>query len=369
MSSEVNLDEIYNLISPEAKRYDPSLMLARAIRMPENLLESLENYQEVVSNLRLPDPENVNGIVISGMGGSFISGLFLQDLVIDRSQKAVILNRDVRLPKFVNEKHLLIAVSYSGNTEETLRVYLEGVRRNLPMVAITSGGELADASKKMGIPLISLPPGIPPRAAFPFITAAIVALTSIYLGVNLVSEVREACQELSRDYTSRIGEGVSLSRLLSGDIKGGLTPVIYGYSPYLSAAYRFKTQINENAKLHAFFGELPEANHNEIMGWGSLLNKFTVVFVRGREEPDYMKARLEFLEGVLEKYGVPFYNMKGESGSRACELLSLILKGDVASISLALRFGRDPAPVETISQLKKFLESKIGFSLGKELKS
>ncbi|MGC8987065.1 bifunctional phosphoglucose/phosphomannose isomerase [Infirmifilum sp.] len=367
MGAGISIDDIYSLVSPKAKLLDSSGMLIHALSMPKYLSESIVRYKEDVSKLTLPDPSTFDGVVISGMGGSFISGLFLQDLASDRSSKAIILNRDVRLPRFIDEKKLLVAVSYSGNTEETLRIYLEGLRRNIPVVAVTSGGELAAVSEKLGKPVIRLPPGIPPRAAFPHLTAAIAALTSSVLGLDLLGELRRAIDELAKREDSVLSDGLALSRLLFSDVQNNLTPLIYGYSPYLSPAYRFKTQINENSKIHAFFGELPEANHNEIMGWNGVLKSFTVVFVRGREEPKYMEARIEFLENLFDKNNIRFYNLHGNCETRACELLSLIMKADVASIALALLLGVDPTPVDTITQLKKFLDSKIGFSLHREI--
>ncbi|MEZ0345940.1 MAG: bifunctional phosphoglucose/phosphomannose isomerase [Infirmifilum sp.] len=363
----VNTEELYTLISPDARSKDPSSMLSYVVKMPQYLFESIEKYGETVAGIKGIEPERFEGVVISGMGGSFISGLFLQDLIIDRSKKQLVLNRDARLPSFVDERFLLINVSYSGNTEETLRVYLEGIKRKLSIVAVTSGGELATVSEKTGVPVIRVPPGIPPRAAFPFLTAAVVALASSVLGIDLAGRLKRASEELSEKLDRTITDGLALSRLLKEDVENGRVPLIYGYSPYLSPSYRFKTQLNENTKLHAFYGELPETNHNEIMGWGSRLNKFTVILVRGKEEPTYMTKRIEFLEKLFEKNQVPFYNIHGEGSDRAGELLSLVLKADITSVALSLLLGVDPTPVETISQLKSFLEAEARFSLSSEL--
>ncbi|QOJ79626.1 bifunctional phosphoglucose/phosphomannose isomerase [Infirmifilum lucidum] len=361
------MEEVYRLISPNARQLDNSGMLLHVLGMPRSILEGLEKYGEESGRILVYEPEKIKGVVVSGMGGSFISGLFLYDLLSDRASKPILLNRDAKLPSFVDKNYLLVTVSYSGNTEETLRVYLEGYRRGTPIVAITSGGEMAAVSDRLGVPLLRLPPNVPPRAAFPYITAALASILEIITGVSVLEELRQAAEDLEKSLEASLGEGVAVARLLRDDVKSGLTPLVYGYSPYLSPAYRFKTQMNENAKVHAFFGELPEANHNEIMGWGGPLGRFTVSIIRGREEPEYMRARIEFLEGVLKKNGVPLYNLYGEGGSRASELLSLVFKVDVASVVLALLLGIDPTPVGTITELKGYLESRVSYSLSREI--
>ncbi len=363
----MEVENAYRLISPNAQRLDGSGMLLHVLSMPRSILEGLGKYEEESRRILVYEPEKIKGVVVSGMGGSFISGLFLYDLLSDRASKPILLNKDAKLPCFIDKDYLLVTVSYSGNTEETLRVYLEGYRKGIPIVAITSGGEMAAVSERLKVPLLRLPPHIPPRAAFPYITAALASILEIITGISLLRELRQAAESLEKNLETSLSEGIAVARLLRDDIKNGLTPLVYGYSPYLSPAYRFKTQMNENAKVHTFFGELPEANHNEIMGWSGPLNKFTVTIVRGHEEPEYMRARIEFLEDILEKSGVPFYNLYGEGGIRSSELLSLVFKVDVVSVALALLLGVDPTPVNTITELKRHLESKVGFSLSREI--
>lgn len=360
------MEGVYDLISKNAKELDTSRLLLLTLATFSSILENSENYRKLSEEL--PGPlEELEGVVVSGMGGSFISGLFLQDMISDRSPKPLILNRDSKLPRFVDKRYLLVAVSYSGNTEETLRVYLEGVRRGIPIVAITSGGELEDVSRRVGVPVVSVPKGMPPRAAFPHLTLALAAVILRVIGIDLISELKQASERLKDRLSVQVRNGVELARRLFEGVKEGRVPLIYGYSPYLSPGYRFKTQLNENAKVHAFFGELPEANHNEIMGWSGPLGKFTVVLLRGREEPPHMRARLEFLERLMETKNVPMFSLRGEAGDRTCELLSMVFKVDVASIALALLLGVDPTPVGTITELKMYLEERVGFSLRDEI--
>ncbi|UNQ72757.1 bifunctional phosphoglucose/phosphomannose isomerase [Infirmifilum sp. NZ] len=359
-------DKAYTLISSEARKHDPSGMLLHVIHTPHSVLESTRRYREEAESLLRFDFSRLSGVVVSGMGGSFISGLFLYDLIADKTDKPLVLNRDAKLPKFIDKNYLLVTVSYSGNTEETLRVYSEGLKRGIPIVAVTSGGKMAEISEKKGVPLLRLPPGIPPRAAFPHITSALTSVLSLVTGIDAVSWLEEAARELQSRLEGAFSEGAALARLLHEDVAKGLVPLVYGYSPYTSPAYRFKTQLNENSKVHAFFGELPEGNHNEIMGWSGPLANFSVIFLRGREEPEYMRARIEFLEELLSSKGVPYYNLYGEGGGRAGELLSLVFKADVASVALALLRGVDPTPVDIISRLKTHLESRVGLTFLRE---
>lgn len=346
------------------RRYsDPSVdrsgMLDLVLRFPENLGNALKHYEEITHMLEGKLPRNPKGVIVAGMGGSFIGGLFAQDILYDSCSIPLIPLRETELPAFVDSNYLVIAVSYSGNTEETMRVFLEALRRKVPLVAVASGGFLEEASSRAHVPFVKLPAGMPPRAAFPFMCAALAVLLDLVQdSLKLASELGRAVSNLIKASDLALEESVSLSKWMIEQYRLGKVLVVYSYRPYLSAGYRLKTQVNENAKLHAFFSEIPESNHNEIMGWESQAELFALL-LRGSKEPPYMYFRIEFLRELLSGKGVAVREITARGETRAEELLYLFYVFDIASVLLSISRGVDPTPVETISRLKKYLDEKI----------
>jgi len=335
---------------------DKGGMLSRVLSYPEDLERGVNSYADLRLEISVPHP--LEGVVVAGMGGSFIGALFLQDLLGDRWQTSIHAIRDMSLPAYVNSNYLVIAVSYSGNTEEIIRVLAEALRRGAPVIAVASGGLMAKYSERLRYPLVRLPPGLAPRAAFPYIISALSAiLDQIDPSLNLLKSIEDSSRALMAARERLIGESLELSEWMIANYSSRFL-VVYAYRPYVSAGYRLKTQINENAKLHAFFSELPEANHNEIMGWESPSNVFTLA-IRARSEPPEVLHRMEFLLDLWRSRGIEFREVVAEGDGRAQELLRLFFKFDLASVLLALKRGVDPTPVETISQLKRHLDARI----------
>ena len=345
-------------LSPAAYSHiDRSGMLPLVLSYFRDLRAAVASASEL--NLRVRVPEPLRGIVVTGMGGSFIGALFLQDALYDRLRVPIYAVREMSLPAFVDEHHLVIAVSYSGNTEETIRVVAEALRRRAPTIAVTSGGLLGDHFQRLGYPLIRLPPGLPPRAAFPFMLPALAAaIEAVDASIGLLRAILEAASYLEGASGDLQRTASDLADWLHGNYSAGRLPVIYAYRPYLSAGYRFKTQINENSKLHAFFSEIPESNHNEIMGWESPSSLCTIA-IRASSEPPELLYRLDFLTSLWRERGVPHREVRPLGRNRVEELLSLFYAFDLASVLLALKRAVDPTPVGTISELKKYLDARI----------
>mgnify|MGYP001772807576 CR=1 FL=1 len=341
----------------EYAHIDRGAMLPRVLSYFDDLRDASASYSALSLEVSVPEP--MKGLVVSGMGGSFIGALFLQDLLHDRWRVPILALREMSLPAFVDEHYLVIAVSYSGNTEETIRVVAEARRRRAPTIVVTSGGLLGESSSKLGYQVVKLPPGLPPRAAFPFMLPALAALLdSIDPSLGLVKTIAESASSLKGSIDSLQRAAVELSEWMLSNYSAGRLPVVYAYRPYYSAGYRFKTQINENAKLHAFFSEIPESNHNEIMGWETPSNLFAVVIRSPSEVPELLH-RLEFLVDLWSRLGIAFREVKPLGKNRVQELLSLFFVFDLASVLLAVKRGVDPTPVETISKLKKYLDGHV----------
>lgn len=340
---------------------DSHRMLHRVLSFPIDLASSAKEYSSI--GVKLPPLEDLVGVIIAGMGGSFIGGLFLQDALYEKTEKALIPIRETLLPSYINSHYLLIAVSYSGNTEETIRVALEAYRRKIPIVAVASGGLLAKLAEAWKIPFVKVPSGLQPRAAFPYMGAALAAIVeALGLAPGLLENLRSAALSLERASSSVLAASDTLAKWLHDRYNAGDFPIVYSYRPYLSAGYRFKTQLNENAKLHAFHSEIPESNHNEIMGWEGPF-RFSTVLVRAREEPAYIRYRIEFLKELFAEKGIKYTEVRAQGENRMEELLSLFYTFDVASVLLALLRGIDPAPTTTINNLKRYLEERINISL------
>ncbi len=354
---------------PQASRIDRGGMLSMIEKTPENLVEAYR----LAARLEIPGSIEVGGrtlnyrslssVVVAGMGGSAIGGDIVRDLTRDILPIPLTVSRGYSLPGFARGDTLVVAVSYSGNTEETISCFIEAVRKGCPVIAVASGGLLGDMASSAGVPFIRVPQGYQPRAALPFLMVPLlVVLEKFELVKNVEEWVKEAAEAVA-GIRDKLGFDTPYEenplKKLAAALQGRI-PAIYAYWPYRSAGLRFKTQLNENSKVLARFEELPEQNHNEIMGWEkSDVKPHAAVFLRGSEERVEVGARVEFMEAVLRELGVPVYELRAREGCRLSEILSLIYQGDLVSYYLALLNRVDPTPVGTIQRLKKHLAEKV----------
>jgi len=287
-------------------------------------------------------------VVALGMGGSGIAGALLTTLL----PVEVVLVRDYTLPGWIGEESLAITLSYSGDTEETLSAFDEARTRTKRAVAVTSGGELGARCSANGIPWIRIPPGHQPRAALGY---RLFPLLGLFRRLGLIPDLGEALailDELARELApgGEENEAQRLAQRLAGRV-----PLAYGAGPTAPVAVRWKTQVNENAKAPAFWAELPELCHNEVVGYelmGRLLPQGTVVFLRSRHDHPRVARRIAILEEILTKRGLDWIEVSGRGEGLPAELLSLLYLGDWTSYYLALLGGVDPTPVAIIRDLK-----------------
>lgn len=285
-------------------------------------------------------------VVAVGMGGSGIAGSLLSSLVT----LEVVPVRDYRLPPWVGEESLVVALSYSGDTEETLAAFGEARGRTGRLLAVTSGGKLGELCKGVGVPWVRIPGGLQPRAALGYLLFPLLGLLG---NLGLAPDPAEALGVLDAMAGELSGEGNEARRLAEG--LAGRVPLVYGSGPTAPVAYRWKTQVNENAKAPAFWGELPELCHNEVVGWelqGKLLPQGTAVFLRTRHDHPRVGLRAEVLQELLRARGIPWLEARGRGRTPAAGVLSLLYLGDWVSYYLALLHGVDPTPVAIIRELK-----------------
>ncbi|MCX8183857.1 MAG: bifunctional phosphoglucose/phosphomannose isomerase [Crenarchaeota archaeon] len=332
-------------------------------------------------NLALPrEYRNIKEVVICGMGGSAIGGELFKDLSQSIIPLRVSVIRDYDLPRHVDESSLVVAVSYSGNTEETLESFKQAYERGSRMIAIASNGLLEKACSKLKIPFLGVPSGYTPRSALPLLFIPLLKVAE-EIGFPLVGEGELAkAHRLVEEYNYKLTPENPLSRNPAKQLAARLNeklPIIYSMGHLKSVALRYKDQINENAKMRAMCDQLPEANHNEVEAWEKIDFKelLHVVFIDSRFKNPYLAESINQLISAIEKEGVGLSMVKPLGETMLEEMLSAIILGDWVSYYLAILRGVDPAPVRLISDLKKKHDEKTRYSekfeewLGKSAKS
>jgi len=305
-------------------------------------------------------------IIVVGMGGSAIGSEMLRSWLLDRCPIPVEICRDYHLPKYAGLRTLVVAVSYSGNTEETLNAFVEAVERGCMTISMSSGGFLEEFSHRLGLPHLQIPSGYPPRSAIPYL---FFPLTSVLRKFNVTSSFdAEANEAISILKTLRAEIGLDSPTDMNPSKRvavalEGLVPMICGYGQYAAVASRMKSQFNENSKTPAKFECFPELNHNETLGWTGLKNLTRVcgvVIIRSDDEPPEMTARIEVTKELVFNQGAGTMTEVWSRGSgQLARMLSVMYIGDFASIYLGILYGIDPTSMSVIEELKKRLDDKL----------
>ncbi len=340
-------------------RVDAGRMLDRVVQLPDQI----EQAWQMMKSFKSPAPRGKGPVIICGMGGSAIGGMLLRDLVRQESSVPVVLESTYALPAFAGKGTPVVCVSYSGNTEEVLSCLHNALMRGCPTIALCSGGALAAEADRAGIPAILVPAGMPPRAALGYLFIPLLALVSRWGWYAATDDDIDAavrrCRKLvemhSIEGDAAGSRGLQLAKRLYGK-----TPLVYAGDGLLaSAAYRWKCQLNENAKSMAFANHFPELGHNEIMGWTAperLRSDYFLVMLRDAEDHPRVQRGMEAAYRMLEPLasGSVLIESEGDRGraGRLARLLSVVLFGDFTSVFLAVEYGKDPTPIEMIDRLK-----------------
>jgi len=301
-------------------------------------------------------PGALRHVIVAGMGGSAVAGDLVAALATARLTVPVSVWRGYGAPAFVGRESLVVAVSYSGDTEETLSALEAGRQRGAVCAVLTSGGNLAGLARRQGLPLVVVPGGLMPRHALGYLFFPLLAiLASVGLPVAPDAERAEALalldamgRELARDPDN---EAARLARRLLGRV-----PVIYGCALTEAAAYRWKSEVEEHAKLLAFHGRLPEADHNEVEGWcDPAAAGFHAVFLRDPGEDERDAARVRVTQELIRARAGGVSDVWARGEGKLARLLSLVYLGDWVSYELALLRAVDPWPVPAIEEVKRRL--------------
>ncbi len=298
-------------------------------------------------------------VFLVGMGGSGIAGEVFASWVAARARVPIQNVHDYRLPAHAKPGDLLVAVSYSGETEETLAAAAEGIKLGCQLVAVTSGGTLARLAGDARAPVIQVPGGLPPRYAFGYFFGILPALGAAWVEGDLRGELERATAHLHA-LRDRLRPEVPVTRNRAKQLAvrlKGTTPIVYGAPPYDSIAKRWQTQFNENAKMLAFSSTLPEADHNEIVGWAldASARHFTPVLLRDPDETPEMRRRLDATAALFGKHA-RVEQVRDHDDQLLARMLGTLFLGDYISLYLATLRRADPAPMAPITELKARLQ-------------
>jgi glucose/mannose-6-phosphate isomerase len=296
-------------------------------------------------------------IVVAGMGGSASAGDLLSAVAAQRADVPIVVHRGYGLPAMGNPNTLVIASSYSGDTAEVLSAVDIAIARKIPTVAITTGGRLGQLATEHGLPQVALPPGLQPRMAIGYLFFPALSLLQAS-GIEAASEAEIAeALEVMDGLAVELGAGrptsMNEAKRLAVAIADRM-PVIYGGPDTGPIAYRWKTDVEENAKTFALAGSLPEMNHNEIEAWRApSATALHLVLLRDRGEPQEIARRFTVLRDLVGGAAGGVSEAWSRGQGRLARLLSLVYVGQWTSYYLALLRGVDPWSVPMLDEIKR----------------
>jgi glucose/mannose-6-phosphate isomerase len=333
------IERLGELVRP----HDSDDLLAVVLSTPDHLRDALWR----IETARL-QPIEASAAMVCGMGGSAIGGDLAAATLGDQLTKPLLTVRGYELPPWSPVGSAVLCSSYSGNTEETLACYAAAEALGARRVVATTGGELAEAARRDGVPVIGLPAGMPPRAAVAYMFCVAAELAALAgAGPRIHTEIDTAAAHLSERAEAVAGRALEIAEAI-----GDSLPVIYGADLTTPVAYRWKTQVNENAKLPAFASPLPEATHNEIAGWEGAQGRLACILLEDSDQHPRERRRSQVTGGLIEPHASDVIRVEADGETRAARILELVLLGDLLSLALAARGGTDPSPIEAIDALK-----------------
>jgi len=356
--SELDKANMIELLEEFPQKMRDALRLGEEFTIPANFPSA-----PTLNSVSAPtSAQNFKNIVVLGMGGSAIGGDLLSDYLADELAIPIVVIRGYDIPRFIDENSLVFAVSYSGNTEETLSALKRCLEAKARVIALTSGGKLAVLVRENNFPVIKVPAGIQPRAAISYLFFPILkALERLELIKERGGEIEETfniLQELSREYGAKSPSENNLAKKVALRLYQHL-PLAYGSEGLLEAvAMRWKTQINENSKWPCFWNVFPELDHNEIVGYeieNNINRQVKIVYLQDKEGSLRVEQRRGITRKIIEDKVAEFIICPTKGKGKMTRVFSLIYLGDLVSYYLAILNQVDPSPVDSIEDLKKEL--------------
>ena len=333
--------------------------------MVKNIIDKIdkENMKEVITKsagqfsagLDLAKNIKIEGtfknVIICGVGGSALPADILNSLVLPKAP--IYIHRDYNLPVFANEDSLIVCISYSGNTEETISALQESISKNITSVAITTGGKLEKMCEEHNIPLVKIPAGIQPRSATGYLFSALATiLTNCAVIDDISADILSTADELAKISATLEKEGKILAKKLAKKI-----PVVYASNNFQAIAKIWKIKFNENSKIPAFHNFFPELNHNEMVGFTGVkkTSNLHVLVIKDKDDHERITKRMELTSLLLKKKGIKTDFAETKEGSKMFRMFSSLLLGDWTSYYLAINSKTDPTPVEIVEEFKRLM--------------
>jgi glucose/mannose-6-phosphate isomerase len=337
-------------------KVDRSDLLGRVERFALDLAQGWGNARKAAPSFR-KGGRYVSSVILAGMGGSAISGEIVADSFRQAMPVPMVVVQDYELPAFARRETLVIASSYSGGTEESLSMFEDAVRRGCRVVGITSGGKLKARLTEEGLPCFSLPEGIQPRAAMPFLLPPVVEVldrAELIAGAPSMEESVRVAAEIVRSCARGRPSRQNKAKRLASSLSGG-TPVVFAEGVLRAAALRWRTQFNENPKVIARDDVFPASNHNDINAWGGdpRARDFRVVILRDPKGRERTARRVELTKKLaLRGNAGSVVEFEARGQSALARSISAVVFGDLVSVYMAIGKGVDPTPVDVIRRLK-----------------
>ena len=333
-----------------------------AASLPRQARDARRNALDV--DVRSIDPSHgaqpIRNVVALGMGGSGIGGDIVAAIAQPVSPVPIVVVKDHSVPAFLSAESLVFVTSFSGRTAETLEALHAARQAGARVVVLSSGGTMADLAREWNVPFVALDSTIAmPRAAIAAVSVPpLVLLGRLGLLPGIDAELDAAIAQLQRR-VAQIDDVRSPARELARRL-GRTIPLIYGAGPIGAvAAYRWKCQLNENAKEPAFCNVVPELNHNELAGWGQhgdmTRQVITAVHLRHDFEPPRVARSFDFINETQQEVVASVHEVRAEGVDRLAQLFDLIAIGDYVSLFVAAQEGLDPGPIPVLDELKQRL--------------
>jgi glucose/mannose-6-phosphate isomerase len=320
-------------------------MIDDVLGIPDQLRDALWRIES--AHLQ---PAETAGVLVCGMGGSAIGADLAVAALGDRLVRPIISVRGYGLPSWATPDWTVLCSSYSGQTEETLSCFEAAEALGARRIVLSTGGELVDRARETGVPVIA-PPGIyQPRLAVAYMFAAAAAVASVAgAGPRIDAEIDAAAAFLTGELDRLRFRAAEIAAEV-----GDATAVVYGADLTVPAARRWKTQLNENAKLPAFYSELPEADHNEVCGWSEhAKGRLAAIFLEDRDQHPRERRRFDLTAELAAKTATAVVRIETAGETRVERLLWTVMLADLVSLEVARECGVDPARIEALDRIKE----------------
>lgn len=304
---------------------------------------------EINDSVQLSSFTNINNILLCGLGGSGIGGRLASQIASDNLSVPFVCTHDYSIPSFVNQNTLAIISSYSGNTEETLEAFEKCRAANAQILCITSGGEIEKIAKENNFDLILVPGGNPPRACVAY---SVVSQLVSFSKIGLTDKDYRKLLKESIGFIDNISEyAKSIAMEIATEVQSTL-PILYTSGAYASIGVRTKQQLNENSKMLCWANEIPEMNHNELVGWASGNDNISALFFEPEDLHGRNKERFTLSKTIIRSKGAKIIEIPSKGFTKTERFMYYIHLGDWLSYFLAVKNNVDPFEIEVIDHLK-----------------